>query len=793
MGQLRNRGWYPSTEAPVFHINGSYQHGGHISTDDLLSIIATNGTIWYTLDGSDPRLPATAHPLIPQTLIAENATKKVLVPTSDIGITFRGDSEPYDDSGWTDGTPIIPGKTGGVGYERSSGYENYISYDVESQMYGKNTSCYIRIPFAVDAGDLATFNYMVLRARCDDGFVAYINGVEVTSINKPTPLMWNSSCADRADSVDFVELPVSSHLSDLHAGDNILAIHGLNQSSTSSDFLISVELIAGEDTSNPGNISPTAIEYTSPITLNKSTCVKARVLSGTTWSALNEAVFAVGPIADNLRITEIMYHPQDTNQPNDPNTEFVELTNIGTQTINLNLVRFTNGIDFTFPSLELAAGEYVLAVKDINAFKAKYGSGLNIAGQYTGSLANDGERIRLQDAIGQTILDFRYKDNWYDITDGLGFSLTVKDPVNTEPNSYSDKSIWRPSAQIAGSPGTDDTGYVPFLGSVVINELLAHSHAGEPDWIELHNTTDHAINIGGWFLSDDDSDLTKYEIPSGTSIPAGGYIVFYEDEHFGNPSAVGCNVPFALSENGETLYLHSGFNGSLTGYSQQEQFGPSATAVAFGRYPKSTGAYNFVAMSHNSPGYANAYPLVGPVVINEIMYNPDTEPDAEYVELLNISDSDVALYDDLVDEPWLFTDDPDNPGIEYLFPESAPICMSAGQYILLVKDRVIFLSRYSVPEDVKVFQWGSGRLDNAGEKIQLSMPGDVDSEGVRQWIRIDRVVYSDGSHPAGSDPWPTGADGGGLSLSRKVPLDYGNDVSNWQAATPTPGQVNQAE
>jgi hypothetical protein len=56
------------------------------------------------------------------------------------------------------------------------------------------------------------------------------------------------------------------------------------------------------------------------------------------------------------------------------------------------------------------------------------------------------------------------------------------------------------------------------------------------------------------------------------------------------------------------------------------------------------------------------------------------------------------------------------------------------------------------------------------------------------------VTYSDGSHPedcpGGVDDWPTGADGGGKSLSRKVSSDYGNDVANWKAAEPSPGQAN---
>jgi len=780
--QFIQAGFYPNVDAPTFS-----QHGGLVSSGFTLQMWAPSGTIYYTLDSSDPRLAETSGSIISDvTLVAENAQKRVLIPTGNIGEAWRG-SETFDDSSWS----LCTGSPGGIGYERSSGYEGLISLDVQQQMYGQRTSCYVRIPFNLDDNP-ADFNFMTLRVQYDDGFVVYLNGTEIQrALFTGTPT-WNSQADGNHEAQGTESFDVSDHIDVLRTGDNILAIHALNVSTTSSDFIILAELIAGQSISgNGGGASGSAIAYTAPITLNKTTQVKARVLQGNTWSALNEAIFAVGPVKENLRITEIMYNPGDYNEPNDPNTEYIELTNIGSETINLNLVKFTNGVDFTFSDMELAPGGFVLIVKDESAFLGKYPSfsGL-IAGQYTGSLNNAGERIELQDAIGQSIHNFRYRDNWYDITDGLGFSLTIKDPVNTDPDVYGDKADWRPSATIDGSPGYDDSDEVPALGSVVINEILTHSHLGEPDWIELHNTTDHTINIGGWFLSDDDSDFTKYEIASGTAIPANGYIVFYEDIHFGNLANSGCHVQFALSENGETLYLHSGRDGQLTGYSEQENFGASETAVAFGRYQKSTGSYNFVAMSENTAGYANAYPLVGPVVINEIMYHPDIEGDAEYVELLNITGDSVLLYDSITGEPWRFTDDPDDPGIEYLFPSDEPVTVGPGEYILLVKDIEIYRARFGEPLCELVFEWGSGKLSNGGEKIQLSKPGDIDGQSVRQWIRVDRVVYSDGSHPVGEDPWPMEADGGGLSLSRMVPFDYGNDVVNWQAAEPSPGQAN---
>ncbi|HUS73710.1 MAG TPA: FN3 associated domain-containing protein, partial [Sedimentisphaerales bacterium] len=115
-----------------------------------------------------------------------------------------------------------------------------------------------------------------------------------------------------------------------------------------------------------GDISSGAKQYTTgPVTLNKTTQVKARVwVNDSTWSALNETVFAVGPVVEDLRISEIMFNPRNTGNLNDPNAEYIELTNIGLDTLNLNLVRFTEGIHYTFPDVQLLPGGYILVVKN---------------------------------------------------------------------------------------------------------------------------------------------------------------------------------------------------------------------------------------------------------------------------------------------------------------------------------------------------------------------------------------------------------------------------------------------
>ena len=547
--------------------------------------------------------------------------------------------------------------------------------------------------------------------------------------------------------------------------------------------------------SSQGDVHPNALTYSTYFPIEKTTQVKARVRYNETWSALTEATYAVGPIKENLRITEIMYHPKDSNNPNDPNEEFIELKNIGTETIDLNLVRFAEGIDFTFGDMELAGGQYVVVVKDQAVFDAQYpGFSGQVAGQYSGRLENRGERIRLEDAIGRTILDFDYEDRWRDITDGGGFSLTIIDPT-ADPNNWAKKDSWRASAYEGGSPGADDSGIIPDPGAIVINEVLAHSRGGEAHWIELYNTTGSPIDIGRWYLSDNDANLMKYRIADGTAIGGHDYIVFYENADFNNPSDPGCTIPFALSENGEMVCLSSAEGGPpgtgvLTGYRDIERFGASATGVSFGRYFKrSTGTYNFVSMDHNTPWLPNAYPKVGPIVISEIMYNPQSgDQKQEFIELHNIGSLDVTLYDSNEALPWKFTD-----GIEYTFPYPGAT-IPAGGYLLMVKDMTTYLAQYGVPPfGVPVLGPYDGKLSNGGEKLELSMPGDVDELGERQYIRVERVNYSDGSHhedyeqlPWPVDPWPLWADGYGSSLRRITPQRYGNDPNNWTAASPTP-------
>ena len=209
-----------------------------------------------------------------------------------------------------------------------------------------------------------------------------------------------------------------------------------------------------------GEVAPGASMYTGAITLDGTTTVKARVLNNGGWSALTHAVYSPASVRDSIRITEIMYHPMDAPAGN-PDAEFIELQNIGDTAVDLTGVAFTAGVSFTFPSISLAPGAYIVVVLNTAAFESVYGPGINVAGEFGGRLSNGGERIVLEDALGNVIHQFRYRDDWHRVTDGEGHTLTIVDTGLDPITGWSDPSNWRPSSLSGGTPGTGDDGNVP--------------------------------------------------------------------------------------------------------------------------------------------------------------------------------------------------------------------------------------------------------------------------------------------------------------------------------------------
>ena len=137
----------------------------------------------------------------------------------------------------------------------------------------------------------------------------------------------------------------------------------------------------------------------------------------------------------------------------------------------------------------------------------------------------------------------------------------------------------------------DATAPTSTITGLVINELLASNatinfdEAGEyDDWIEIYNNTSAAVDLSGFYLSDDLNELTQWAFPAGSSIAANGYFTVWLD----NDLTQGDNhASFKLSATGETVY----FSDTQAAALDQVTFGAQTTDVAYGRFANGTGNF----------------------------------------------------------------------------------------------------------------------------------------------------------------------------------------------------------
>ncbi len=469
-----------------------------------------------TTDGSDPRLlgggisgSASTYQsgTVTSNLItsgAAGAVWKYLADGSNQGSAWRAPA--FNDTAWSQGA-------GQLGYGESD-ETTVIPSGPTSNRY---ITSYFRHSFIVtDAGAFTSLNLGILR---DDGAIVYLNGTEVARTNMPvgpighlTPATAVVSGADESTFFPFAIAP-----SALVEGTNVIAVEIHQQSGSSSDVSFDLRL-SGEktQTATPILLSPAGLHT-----------VKTRLLNGGVWSALTEATFLVDTqlaSAANLAITELHYHPADpsTAEQNagfnsSGDFEFIELTNVGSQHIDLAGLAFTNGISFTFdpsnPLRILAPGASVLLVSSLAAFEFRYGMNLPVAGEFSGNLNNDGEQITLVDASKASVRDFIYNDAapWPAGADGDGQSLVLINPgSNPDPN---DPRSWRHSSASGGNPSNSDAlDYATWKSGhgIILDEsdddndgvsaFLEYVTGGDPDSPSanvLPTATIMPVNVGG--------------------------------------------------------------------------------------------------------------------------------------------------------------------------------------------------------------------------------------------------------------------------------------------------------
>jgi hypothetical protein len=380
-----------------------------------------------------------------------------------------------------------------------------------------------------------------------------------------------------------------------------------------------------------GTVAADARAYDAPIPLHATVTIKARVLAGGTWSALNEATFTVAELGLPLAITEINYNP-----PGGEAYEFLELQNLGGRALDLGGFSF-EGIEFVFPwGTVLPPGGLVVLANNANpaAFAARY-PGVPVFGYYRGNLSNGGERISLYDRNGTLVLAVQYddEDGWPLAADGAGATLELRDLRG----DFSAPASWRASARPYGTPGQPPAPLTP-PAAVWISEIMADNggsveHAGGwPDWVELHNRSDAPVDLSGWSLTDD-SNPRKFVLPAGVILPPQGFLVLWCDNRTNTP---GLHTGFALSRRGDHLFLYDASTNCVDAVS----FGLQLTDYTISRIGTEW------HLSRPTPGASNqpvALASATNLCINEWLANAPPGGD-DWIELFNRApDAPVSL------------------------------------------------------------------------------------------------------------------------------------------------------
>lgn len=430
---LKKYNWYPDINPPSIELQNN------------IAIIKADSPVYYTRNGSDPRLPggglnSAALELHMQTISKTSEEITLISPDSEWKC-YPSNVPPdpqrnYSEVYWTDRL-----------------YNDY-QWEIKKPALGFTSShCYLRKSFVLDTID-----------DIKSATLSVIKGIGTISIN------------------GIITTPGKIPLNTLRQGRNLVTI----DTDSNSGFDISIT----------AQKNPTHWK-TGSIILSDDTHLMARTLNNGVWSALSEFNPRENDNYDcsKLRITEMMYSANLSEEESaegytQDDFAWIEFRNCGEESINLKGCRFTSGIDYIFPDTPLRAGEYLVLVKNTEAFAKRYpnSNDIYIRGEYKSNLSRKGETITLCNNIGEVILTYTYSNSWYPSTDRQGYSLTVIDPASAM-SLWSTPENWKQSLFIGGTPGTgingEDDPPVIFLPEIISSPKNLSVTEGKPILLEI--------------------------------------------------------------------------------------------------------------------------------------------------------------------------------------------------------------------------------------------------------------------------------------------------------------------
>ena len=434
LSQYRARGWYPSIDAAkaVNGLGGTIADGTQFGAEDRIYLTGgTQGKVYYTLDGSDPRLTDGS--------VAASAIEymggspvPVDVKAFDKGSDwkyFDAGSKPaddwmaadYDDSGWSSGN-------GRLGFAGSGTFGTKLNRYVGGGSSGTQvTTFYFRKSFELPE-NAAEITVLKVSLDCDDGYILYINGDEVKR-DQVNSSEYDAFTTATNMGEKNIELVVPAGL--LKAGANVIAVevHQCNKDSTDAwwDCALTYPVAGGEAT---GLAVPA-----------EGMTLTMRVLSAQgEWSAIDtirvkgEEVMATQ--AEAVRVAGVYSSTTDGGDSG----EFVILANVSPHAVDLT--------DVTFACCKHGDGAVPANLFTITGGRLEAGETVTIAqADYKWKKITNGKVDMTLTAGDGTLLQTLYIDAdwWNKRCDGTGIYFVAKEFGDT----VTDISQWKPSVSLA--------------------------------------------------------------------------------------------------------------------------------------------------------------------------------------------------------------------------------------------------------------------------------------------------------------------------------------------------------
>ena len=740
---------YPATDAPDFTVNGAVRYGGQVQASDLIRFTAPAGTIYYTLDGSDPRLPGGA---ISPKAVRYTGTPLTLSQSTLIKARALNGSDwsALSEAWFYVGTPASAANL----------VITEINYNppepTAAELAALPGVTAQRFEF-IELLNTASTWIDLTNVRFDRGIHFDFTAAGVTRLEPGQYLVLAADPAAMA--VRYPAVTVAGQYSGLldNAGERLVLRDRAGQP------------IADFSYQDSGDWPSRADGAGSTMELRQ---VGLPYDQAASWRSSHEYLGSPGRAGMDrpakIYINEVLSHTDP------PLWDSIELHNPNDFPVDIGGWLLSDS-RLSYQKYRIPAGtvlgpdQYVVFTEE--QFNITSYSWTSEGARGLVQIEDNGATVKLTGNTWRkvplrytitpaTVLEFDFLSTLQGELHGIGFDNDDR----ADPGYGNIFKLY----------GTESGGITDF----------ADYAASAPEWkhyvIPVGQFYTGAMN---WLVFANDADA-----PPQKAISFFRNVVIHEGS---GGDAVDFSRFFGLdSARGDELFLiQPDENGMPRFFIDNVDFGASRNAEAIGRWQDAQGRWHFTALAQATLGRANTVggnaPYVGSVVISEIMYNPGSFADAdklEFIELLNTGTAAVDLTN------WRL-----RGGVDYDF-RAGTVLPAGGVLIVAGFDPADplnmvklanFRSYYGIGPSVPIVGGFKGKLANEGERIRLLRPDEPPNNEPNYYpgLTEDVVDYQ----PVG--PWPVAAAGQGYSLSRIDAGAWGNNFSSWIAAAPSPGTV----